>query len=136
MTDRATLKPHYENVSSYIQAATISPSGKRALFAARGEIFSAPAEHGVVRNLTRTSGIAERYPAWSPDGKWIACFSDRTGEYELTVRSAELSPGTNQVGEQTLTTARPGLPLPPPMVARQQEDRLHRQGDAHQPLRL
>ena len=122
VTDRATLKPHCENVSGYIQSATISPTGKRALFEARGDIFSAPAEHGVVRNLTRSSGVAERYPAWSPDGKWIAYFSDRTGEYELTVRSAD-SAGTNQVGEQTLTQARAGLPLPPAMVARQQEDR-------------
>ncbi len=79
----------------------------------------------MVLNLTRTSGVAERYPAWSPDGKWIAYFSDRTGEYELTVRNAETSPGTNQIGEQTLTQARPGLPLPPAMVARQQEDRVH-----------
>jgi tricorn protease len=109
VTDRATLKPHYENVSGYIQDATISPTGKRALFSARGEIFSAPAEHGVVRNLTHKSGVAERYPAWSPDGKWIAYFSDRTGEYELTVRSAETSPGTNQVGEQTLTHLGPGF---------------------------
>jgi tricorn protease len=109
VTDRATLKPRRENVSGYIQGATISPTGKRALFSARGEIFSAPAEHGVVRNLTHTSGVAERYPAWSPDGKWIAYFSDRTGEYELTVRNAETSPGTNQVGEQTLTKLGPGF---------------------------
>jgi tricorn protease len=113
VTDRATLKPRRENVSSYIQWATISPTGKRALFSARGEIFSAPAEHGVVRNLTHTSGVAERYPAWSPDGKWIAYFSDRTGEYELTVRNTETSPGTNQVGEQTLTKLGPGFRYAP-----------------------
>src|SRR6185295_15487534 len=82
-TDRATLRPHVEVVSGAIQSSTISPTGKRALFEARGEIFSAPAEHGVVRNLTHSSGMAERFPAWSPDGKWIAYFSDRTGEYEL-----------------------------------------------------
>ncbi len=108
VTDRATLRPRHESVSGYIQHATVSPTGKRALFAARGQIFSAPAEHGVVRNLTRAPGAAERYPAWSPDGKWIAYFSDRTGEYELTVRSAETSPGTNQIGEQTLTKLGPG----------------------------
>src|ERR1039457_2380700 len=109
VTDRATLKPHFENVSSSIYNATISLTGKRALFEARGDIFSAPAEHGVVLNLTRTSGVAERYPAWSPDGKWIAFFSDRTGEYELTNRSAEGATGTNQVEEQTLTKFGPGF---------------------------
>ena len=45
--------------------------------------------HGVVRNLTRSSGVAERSPSWSPDGKLIAYFSDRTGEYQLTVRAAD-----------------------------------------------
>ena len=109
VTDRATLKPHAENVSSHINDATISPTGKRALFEARGDIFSAPAEHGVVLNLTRSSGVAERYPAWSPDGKWIAYFSDRTGEYELTVRNAETGSTTNQVGEQSLTKLGPGF---------------------------
>jgi tricorn protease len=108
LTDRATLKPHVENVSGHIYSASVSPSGKRALFEARGDIFSAPAEHGVVLNLTRSSGVAERYPAWSPDGKWIAYFSDRSGEYELTARSAETGFGTNQVGEQTLTKLGPG----------------------------
>ena len=113
VTDRATLKPHYENVSSYVQDASISPTGKRALFQARGDIFSAPAEHGVVRNLTRSSGVAERYPAWSPDGKWIAYFSDRTGEYELTVRAPKPAPARTRVGEQTLTKLGPGFRYSP-----------------------
>jgi tricorn protease len=108
LTDRATLKPHTENVSGHIFSASVSPSGKRALFEARGDIFSAPAEHGVVLNLTRSSGVAERYPAWSPDGKWIVYFSDRSGEYELTSRSAETGSATNQVGEQTLSKLGPG----------------------------
>ncbi|WCJ59263.1 PDZ domain-containing protein [Fontisphaera persica] len=103
VTDQSTLKPRLENVSGYIHNAAVSPSGKRVIFEARGDVFSAPAENGVVRNLTRTSGVAERYPAWSPDGRWLAYFSDRTGEYELTLRPAD---GTGE--EQTLTSLGPG----------------------------
>jgi tricorn protease len=98
VTDRATLKPRAENVAGYIQGYDVSPSGKRAVFAARGDLFTVPAEHGVVRNLSRQPGVAARYPAWSPDGKWIAYFSDRTGEYELTLRPSD---GSGE--EQTLT---------------------------------
>lgn len=108
VTDLATLKPREENVSGYLHSATISPTGKRALFEARGDLFSAPAEHGVVRNLTHSSGVAERHPAWSPDGKLIACFSDRTGEYELTVRNAD-----NTGAERTLTQLGPGFRYQP-----------------------
>ncbi len=103
LTDRATLKPRLEDVSKSVREPDISPSGKRAVFEARGEIFTVPAEHGVVRNLTRSSGIAERYPTWSPDGKSIAYFSDRSGEYELTIRPAD---GSGE--EQVLTKLGPG----------------------------
>ena len=60
--------------------------GARAVFEARGEIISVPAEKGDARNLTNTPGVAERDPAWSPDGKWIAYFSDESGEYALHLR--------------------------------------------------
>ncbi len=88
-TDRRALRPRQIEVGDQFSGASISPSGKRAVVEARGEIFSLPAEHGVVTDLTRTSGVAERHPAWSPDGRWVAYFSDRTGEYELTVRPAD-----------------------------------------------
>lgn len=87
VTDRSTLRARTEKVGKQVQNAWISPTGKRVLFEARGEIFSVPAEHGVIRNLTQTPGMAERFPAWSPDGEHVAYWSDRSGEYELVVRN-------------------------------------------------
>jgi tricorn protease len=81
--DLPATRPHYEKVADKIVNAGISPSGARAVFETRGEILTVPAEKGDVRNLTRTEGVAERDPAWSPDGKWIAYFSDESGEYAL-----------------------------------------------------
>ena len=56
-----------------------------------------PEEHGSVRNLTNSSGTAERYPVWSPDGKYIAYFSDKTGEYELYIRQSDGKGETRQI---------------------------------------
>lgn len=89
VTDLATTKPRTVNVGNLIQWAGISPTGKRAVFQARGEVFTVPAEHGPVRNLTRASGSAERYPSWSPDGRWIAYWSDASGEYQLVLEAAD-----------------------------------------------
>src|SRR5690606_21488078 len=61
----------------------LSPKGERALFAARGDIFTAPIEKGPTRNLTGTSGAHDKWPAWSPDGSTIAFLSDRSGEEEI-----------------------------------------------------
>lgn len=81
--DNPNLVPYFKNVKDYINSFAVSPTGKRALFDARGDIFSVPAENGVTRNLTESQGIREIYPAWSPDGKYISYYSDLTGEYEL-----------------------------------------------------
>lgn len=84
--DVVTVRPRFEKVGNRIFNAHISPTGARAVFEARGEIISVPAEKGDPRNLTNTTGVMERDPAWSPDGKWIAYFSDESGEYELHLR--------------------------------------------------
>ena len=89
VSDKATLKPKIEKAEKYIQHADLSPDGNRVLMEARGDIFSLPAENGFVKNLTRTSGTAERYPAWSPDGKNIAYWSDQSGEYELWITPSD-----------------------------------------------
>ncbi|HOW39191.1 MAG TPA: PDZ domain-containing protein [Bacteroidales bacterium] len=81
--DNPNLIPYYKNVKENIHSAAVSPSGKRALFDARGDIFSVPAENGITENLTETQGIREIFPGWSPDGKYISYYSDATGEYEL-----------------------------------------------------
>ncbi|MES2330982.1 MAG: S41 family peptidase [Bacteroidota bacterium] len=83
VTDQALLKSKVVAVNNYVQHAAISPDGKRVLIEARGDIFSVPAENGFVKNLTMSSGIAERYPSWSPDGRTLAYWSDKSGEYEL-----------------------------------------------------
>lgn len=87
--DRPTLKPRQVDAAKNINSAGISPSGKRVVIEGRGDLWTAPAKEGVTRNLTRTDGVFEREPAWSPDGKLIAYFSDESGEYELWVRGSD-----------------------------------------------
>jgi tricorn protease len=87
--DRKNLRPETLDVSHNIAGAGVSPSGKRIVVEARGDIWTLPAEHGFPRNLTASCGVADRDPAWSPDGKWIACFSDESGEYELYLRPSD-----------------------------------------------
>jgi len=104
--DRPHLRPRYRELADAVTGVQPGPSGKRVVVEARGEVFTVPTEEGVVRNLTRTSGVAEREPSWSPDGRWIAYWSDRSGEYELTLRRSDgaVFDGADEHGEQRVTT--------------------------------
>ncbi|MFQ5722290.1 MAG: PDZ domain-containing protein, partial [Candidatus Aminicenantales bacterium] len=84
--DLIELRPRYVKGNRYIRHASLSPSGARAVFEFRGEIVTVPAKKGDPRNLTQTTGVHERWPVWSPDGKYIAYFSDESGEYELHLK--------------------------------------------------
>lgn len=86
--DFPEVRPHFQKVpAKSLTNGHLSPTGIRAVFEARGEIVTVPSEKGDIRNLTRSTSVMDRDPAWSPDGKWIAYFSDESGEYALHIRS-------------------------------------------------
>jgi len=83
--ERDLAMKHWTSVSKLITDFDIAPDGKRAVFAARGDVFTVPAKEGATRNLTHSSESREKQVAWSPDGRWIAFVSDRTGEDEIYI---------------------------------------------------
>jgi len=83
--DAPEVRPHLKRVDRFIQGFDCSPTGKRALIVARGEVFTVPKKEGATRNLTKNSGARDKDAAWSPDGNKIAYFSDKSGEYEIYV---------------------------------------------------
>jgi tricorn protease len=84
--DLPGVRTKMEKAAKSIHKAGLSPNGTRAVFEARGEVLTVPAEKGDIRNLTNSPGSAERDPSWSPDGKRLAYLSDKSGEYELHIR--------------------------------------------------
>ena len=97
-TDGTQTLPRWVNASKMIRSLDIAPNGKRLVFDARGDIFTVPAKHGATRDITQTSNAQEQYPAWSPNGKWIAYLTDASGENEIAIRPSDGS------GSQTYVT--------------------------------
>ncbi len=85
------------SVAGNISAYSLSPKGERAVFAARGDIFTAPIEKGGVRNLTKSSNANDKFPAWSPDGRSIAFISDKSGEEEIWIAAQDGSSAPQQI---------------------------------------
>jgi tricorn protease len=106
--DRDQSMKHWASAAKNITDFDISPEGKRAVFGARGDVFTVPAKEGSVRNLTRTPGIREKSVAWSPDGRWIVYISDRSGEDELYI-----APQDGMGKEQQITSGYKGFKYAP-----------------------
>jgi len=87
--DGLAKRPSRTEVADLIEGFALSPKGERALFVARGDVFTAPIENGRTRNLTQSSGAHDKWARWSPDGKQISFISDLTGEEEIYLVSQD-----------------------------------------------
>ncbi len=97
VSDLSTEMPRSVDVSKRIANMTGAPGGKRVVFEARGELFNVPVSKGYVKNMTRSSGAFDREPAWSPDGSYVAYWSDRSGEYEIYLQDTKNDTEPRQV---------------------------------------
>ena len=95
--DGINRRPSYISAANHIEEAELSPKGERVLFGARGDIFSAPVEHGPTRNLTHSPGAHDKHPTWSPDGSKVAFISDASGEEEIYVVAQDGSTPAEQI---------------------------------------
>ncbi len=89
--DQIYARNELKKVSDKIKSYSLSPNGKRIVFSARGDIFSVPAQDGITYNITNSPCAHDQNAAWSPDGKYIAYLSDKTGEYEIYIQPHDLS---------------------------------------------
>ena len=103
--DNVYSRPEYRNVADRMSSFSLSPDGERLLIIARGDLFSLPAHNGPVYNITQSSGAHEREGVWSPDGKHIAWFSDKDGEYQVYV-----APSDNMAEAKAMTRFKDGYP--------------------------
>jgi len=106
--ERDQAMKHWVSASKQITDFDIAPDGKRAVFAARGEVFTVPAKDGSTRNLTHSPGVREQHVSWSPNGQWIAYISDRTGEDEIYI-----APQDGLAAEQQITSGHRGFMFQP-----------------------
>ena len=106
--ERDQAMKHWVSASRQITDFDIAPDGKRAVLAARGEVFTVPAKDGSIRNLTRSPGVREQKVAWSPNGQWIAYVSDRTGEDEIYIAAQD-----GLAAEEQITSGHKGFMFQP-----------------------
>ncbi len=107
--DFSEVRPRFVSPANFIGGADVSPGGKRVVVEARGEILTFPANKGDGRNLTQSSNSAERSPAWSPDGKTIAYFSDASGEYRIVLEPSDGAGTTRSIDAGQVTGFYSGL---------------------------